>query len=137
MELLEEDASIEEIVLIPPDDGDITEEESGHEAETDMNRLPPRLLRSNFEVNFCTPTNEEVNNNANDVANSIPPAAKKPKKKMFTCNWSSNINLFINKCGKGDVEENTNDNTNLSHKSLVECFELLFTIDIIQFICEM
>lgn len=56
--MMGEDADFHDIFLIPPDDGEITEEESGDEAEADMNHLlPPRVLRSTVEVNMNKMTN--------------------------------------------------------------------------------
>jgi hypothetical protein len=41
----------EEIILIPSEDGEITEEDSGEENEADISHLPPRILRSHVEIN--------------------------------------------------------------------------------------
>lgn len=45
------------LMLIPPTNGDITEEDSGNEAEDDMNRFTPRVIRSKVDVDFVSNEN--------------------------------------------------------------------------------
>ncbi|XP_046384972.1 uncharacterized protein LOC124155298 [Ischnura elegans] len=127
-----------DIILIPEEDGDVTEEESGDETVADMNNLPPRILRSQVEIGTHSYTS--VNDDSGESSiESVPSDVggttverKPPKKKIKGArvqrNWTSVEKNFVPN-GRGDSEQQVNE----VHKfdmSPVQCFAsiLPFTV---------
>ncbi|XP_046389357.1 piggyBac transposable element-derived protein 3-like [Ischnura elegans] len=134
-----------DIILIPEEDGDVTEEESGDETVADMNNLPPRILRSQVEIGTHSYTS--VNDDSGESSiESVPSDVggttverKPPKKKIKGArvqrNWTSVEKNFVPN-GRGDSEQQVNE----VHKfdmSPVQCFESMYGDEIISYIVKM
>ncbi|XP_057666794.1 piggyBac transposable element-derived protein 2-like [Diorhabda carinulata] len=117
--LAEEDPG--DIILFPPDDGVVTDEDSGDENEANILHLPSRMLRSQVELQNRPSTSGENRMNDLEEEEIDVPAPKKKKEKS---------------CGKGDHDEEVFTNSQ-EVMSAVECFELLYNDDIIKFIVDM
>lgn len=127
-----------DIILFPPDDGMVTDEDSGDENEANIPCLPSRMLRSQVEVQNRPSTSGEVHGLEEEEEEVSEPEPKKKKKKKENTvkKWSDNINISFTSCGKGDCDEIVFSNTE-EDLSPVQCFELLYSDEIIQFITDM
>ncbi|KAF2890367.1 hypothetical protein ILUMI_15806 [Ignelater luminosus] len=143
-QLLNEDDDVENVTLFPPDDDEFNDEDSGDEAETDIDRLPAGILRSEVEVTFVAkPTDlnqlptekaaetKNVNSKKRQVCAKKSGLASKP---LYT--WSNISEDFNTNSGRGDNEEMTKVSDNFS-LTPVECSKIFFTDEIIQLIVEM
>ncbi|KAF2888136.1 hypothetical protein ILUMI_18037 [Ignelater luminosus] len=121
-QLLNEDDDVENVTLFPPDDDEFTDEDSGGEAEADIDRLPGRILSSEFEVKFVakpTDLNElptekaaetkSVNLKKRQVCTKKSGLASKPLYR-----WSHRVEDFNANSGRGDNEEITKVSDNFS-----------------------
>lgn len=139
-ELLYEDDEVDAVTLFPPEDGEFTDEDSGDEAEGDINRLPGRILRSEVEVklvatsqNFDENVPEETENSQSKKRKCINKSKSVPKP---VYHWSNNLESFNSNAGREDNDEVTNIADNFS-LTPVECFEQFFTNEIVEQIVEM
>ncbi|CAG5052594.1 unnamed protein product [Parnassius apollo] len=67
-----------DIILFPPNDGEITDEDSGDENEANIHHLSNRMLRSQVESQNRNSVSGE---NLDEEEKESMPARKKPKKK--------------------------------------------------------
>lgn len=127
---------VETVTLFPPQDGAITDEESGDEGEGDINHLPGRILRSEVEVTFAS-TSRHIHQELQE--NSAGTSKQRKSRKTIagtSLKWSENLDDFTSNSGRGDTEEVVQKcgDPNLS---AVQWFELLFTDELVKNIVEM
>ena len=134
--------SILDVILLPPEDGDITDEESGDEAEIDINRLPPRMLQSEVEVTFDEKP-EQIENALEQIGNASSEINAVHNKKNIknikskekpVYKWKNNsLKKFRKLIGRGDNDETkvTAENNNFTP---VDCFEKFFTDEVYELI---
>lgn len=160
-DLQTEDVLVKDITLIPPQDGNRTDEESGDEAEVNLNHLPARMLTATVEINVTSsadqdnveessrrtetrsslPERKKRSEESTSASQITPPLEKKRKivkqtQDVAERKWVNDERVFTQKSGRGDEEEFIT-NRNESNLSPVQCFELLFTDDIIDMIVKM
>ena len=125
-----------DIILFPPDDGVVTDEDSGDENEANILHLPSRMLRSQVELqNRPSTSGENRMDDLNEEEIDVPAPKKKKKKDNTVKKWYGE-DTFFTSCGKGDRDEEVFTNSQ-EVMSAVECFELLYNDDIIKFIVDM
>ncbi|CAK1541427.1 unnamed protein product [Leptosia nina] len=127
-----------DIILFPPDDGAVTEEESGDENEANIIHLPSRMLRSQIEIQERRSTSNENRDLADEEEEiGVTSVQKKKKKKDNTIKkWYNTVCNNFTSCGKGDCDEEV-FSASRQEMSVVQCFELLYTEDIVNFIRDM
>lgn len=125
-----------EIILFPPGDGEVTDEDSGDENEANMLHLPSRMLRSQVEVQNRPSTSGQVHGLEEEEIDATVPKKKKKKKENTIKKWCGTFSTTFTSCGKGDCDEEVFTNTQ-EELSAVQCFELLYSDDIIRFITDM
>ncbi|KAI8117627.1 PiggyBac transposable element-derived protein 3 [Lucilia cuprina] len=139
VQILEAEDDPGDIILFPPEDGEVTDEDSGDENDTNFIHLPSRMLRSEVEVQ-TRPNREdnEVDQDALQVSEHIAdqePVPKKKKKELTVKKWSKNTSVFSS-CGKGDSDQDILG-TFQEDISVTDCFELLYNKDVISLIADM
>ncbi|CAG4943784.1 unnamed protein product [Parnassius apollo] len=82
VEVLQAEEDQGDIILFPPDDGDVTDEDSADENEANILHLPSRMLRSQVETqNHLSMSGENLDEEEEEES---MPARKKMKKKENT-----------------------------------------------------
>ncbi|KAH9643087.1 hypothetical protein HF086_008972 [Spodoptera exigua] len=101
--LVEEDPG--DIIVFPPDDGMVTDEDSGDENEANILHLPSRMLRSQVELqNRPSTSGENRMDDLNEEEIDVPAPKKKKKKDNTVKKWYGE-DTFFTSCGKGDRDE--------------------------------
>ncbi|XP_055910541.1 piggyBac transposable element-derived protein 2-like [Eupeodes corollae] len=121
-----------DVILFPPNDGAVTDEDSRDENDADILHLPSRMLRSQVERQSrrsVSGGNQEI-----EEDNVPAPAPKKKKKENTVSKWYTSTSFTT--CGKGDCDEEVFTNFQ-QDVTAIECFELLYSDEIVQFIADM
>lgn len=127
LEELEREEDPGDIIVFPPEDGNVTDEDSGDENDINMAHLPSRMLRSRVEVQpRLVEENEEL---------EPGPSQKKKRKEYAAKEWFNNASKF-SPCGRGDDEESITENLE-EELSATDCFELFYSKEIVQYIVDM
>ncbi|GBP57432.1 PiggyBac transposable element-derived protein 3 [Eumeta japonica] len=126
-----------DIILFPPNDGVVTDEDSGDENEANILHLSSRMLRSQVEIqNRPSISGDNCLDNLEEEEEVEVPAPKKKKENTIK-KWYNNVsNTCFTTCGKGDCDEEVFSNSQ-EEMTAVECFELLYSDDIVKFIADM
>ncbi|KAF2889520.1 hypothetical protein ILUMI_16653 [Ignelater luminosus] len=131
------------------------DEDSGDEAEADMNHLPGRMLRSKIEMKLSSvrsPAGEDLteNNVQKDVSQTRKSSEKKPlkvssmssKKKKKSCTnnkniikWSSDLQAYLPNNGRGDTKETISVIENVTIASTE--YEIFYSDSVVDLIVEM
>lgn len=137
-DMLNAGEDVGDIILFPPDDGEVTDEDSGDENEASISHLPGRMLRSKVELQNAAISTENIVHNVEEEDEIIKTLPKKKKKNNSTINkWESTINnTSFASCGKGNCDEET-FTTLQEDMTAVECFELLYSENLIEYIADM
>ncbi|CAG5041979.1 unnamed protein product [Parnassius apollo] len=135
VEALQAEEDQGDIILFPPDDGDVTDEDSGDENEANILHLPSRMLRSQVETQNHPSMSGE---NLDEEEEQSMPARKKMKKKENTVKqWHDyETTASITTCGKGDRDEEVFAHLQ-EEMTPVQCFELLYSDELISYVVEM
>lgn len=129
-----------DIILFPPDDGEVTDEDSGDENDANILHLPSRMLRSQVELQNRPSVSREnrVQDLENEEEEECGPAPKKKKKKENTVKkWYGDVTMSsFTTCGKGDCDEEVFCYSQ-EVMTPIQCFELLYSDEIVNFIVDM
>ncbi|GBP11405.1 PiggyBac transposable element-derived protein 3 [Eumeta japonica] len=89
------------------------------------------VLKSTQTLHF------QINNLEEEEEVEVPAPKKKKKKENTIKKWYNNVsNTCFTTCGKGDCDEEVFSNSQ-EEMTAVECFELLYSDDIVKFIADM